>query len=152
MKKAAFSLDEAESKKNFLVKYTKSKLTKDLEAQLEKALSEERARKAEWELLKGRIEKTEKAAKSEPSHTDVENRIIALLDRAVPIEEQIQAMLARVKKEPKIVDTVAAEIRSRMDELGAIIDEAEAVKASADFDRLKQRIERAARPGLFRFR
>ena len=39
--------------------------------------------------------------------------------------------------------------RSRIDELGAIIDAAEAVKASADFDRLKQRIQRAARPGLF---
>lgn len=150
--KAAFSLEQAESNKMVLVKHTRSKLTKDLGAQLEKALSEERARKAEWELLKKRIEKTEKSAKAEPSHTDVENRIIALLDRAVPVEEQVQAMLARIQKDPKLVDTVAAEVRSRADELGAIIDEAEAVKASADFDRLKQRIQRAARPGLFRFR
>ncbi len=150
--RAAFSLEQAESEKKVLVQYTKSKLTKDLGAQLEKAISEERARKAEWELLKRRIEKMQKAATAEPSHTDVENRIIALLDRAAPIEELVQAMLARIKKEPKLVDTVASEVRSRTDELGAIIDEAEAVKASADFDRLKQRIQRAARPGLFRFR
>ena len=61
-------------------------------------------------------------------------------------------MLARIEKDPKLVDTVAAEIRSRTDELGALIDEAEAVKASADFDRLKQSIQRAARPGKFRSR
>ena len=132
MKKAEFSLEKAESSKKVLVEYTKSEATKDLESELAKARSDERSKKAEWELVKGRIEKTQKAAKAGPDRTDVEKRILALLDRAVPIEEQIQARLQQFKKESDHNDAAEKEVRGLMDQLGAIIDEAEAVKAADD--------------------
>ena len=67
-----------------------------------------------------------------------------MLDRAVPIEEQIQARLRQFKKEADHNDAAEKEVLGLMDQLGAIIDEAEAVKAAADFDRVKPRLRKAS--------
>ncbi len=142
MKKAEFSLEGAESSKKVLVEYTKSKRIKDLESELAKARSDERTKKAEWERVKGRIEKTQKAATAGPDRTGVETRILALLDRAVPVEEQIQARLQQFKKESDHNDAAEKEVRALMDQLGAIIDEGEAVKAADEFARVKPRLRR----------
>ena len=69
-------------------------------------------------------------------------RILALLDRAVPVEEQIQARLQQFKKESDHNDAAEKEVRGLMDQLGAIIDEGEAVKAADEFARVKPRLRR----------
>jgi hypothetical protein len=140
--KAGFSLEQAESKKKVLVEYTKSHRTKDLETQIKKARSDELGKQAEWELLKSRIKKTQGAPKAEPAYTDVEKRIVLLLDRAAPVEERVQARFRQLKQEPGPDAAAEKEVRGLLDQLGAIIDEAEAVKAAADFDRVKPRLRK----------
>jgi hypothetical protein len=143
MKRAGFALEVAESSKKVLVEYTKPKRTQELQSELAKARSDELSKIAEWERLKGRLERTQKAATAGADRTDVETRILALLDRAVSIEERIQARLGQFKKEPNHNDAAEKEVLGLMDQLGAIIDEAEAVKAAADFARVKPRLRRA---------
>jgi hypothetical protein len=142
--KAGFTLDLAESKKSMLVKFTKSHRTQQLDAEIARARSDERARKAQWELAKGRLEKAQKPDADELNRTDIAKRILALLDRAIPIEEHVQARLQQVKKEANPNDAAEKEIRGLMDQLEAIIDEAEVVKAADDFARVKPRLRRAA--------
>lgn len=143
--RATLSIEFAESKKKVLANFEKSKRTKELEAQLAKARSEELRRKAEQEIHKGRLEKLQKTASAGRPSTEVERRILALLGRAVPIEEQIQGGLKRLAIEPHLGEAAEREIRDRMDQLGAIIDEAEAIKAADDLSRVKARIPKAAR-------
>ena len=50
LKKARFALEQAQSKKKVLVEYTKDKTIKELESEVEKARSDELAKKATWEL------------------------------------------------------------------------------------------------------
>ncbi len=143
--KALFAFEQAESNRDVLVKYTKSQRTKELGAQLAKARSEERSKKAEWQRLKDRLEKLKQVGPLEPGRTDVAKRILALIDRAVPIEERVQAGLLRFKGGPNPGDAAKKEIRTWTNELEAAIDEAEAIKAADDFARWKPRIEKAAR-------
>jgi hypothetical protein len=143
-KRASFVLEQAESKKKVLVEYTKSQHTKGIESQLEGARSDERNKKAQWELLKSRIEKMQKAAASPPRRIDAEKRILALLDRAVLIEEQAQAKLQRLRKRHQPDDAASKEICEMIDELGAIIDEAEAAKSADDLARLKAQLQSEA--------
>jgi HlyD family secretion protein len=50
LKKARFALEQAQSKKKVLVDYTKGKTVKELKSEVEKARSDELAKKATWEL------------------------------------------------------------------------------------------------------
>ncbi len=59
-KKSQFALEQAESKLNVLVKYTKGKTIKELVSEVEKSKSDELAKQATWELEKGKELKLEK--------------------------------------------------------------------------------------------
>jgi hypothetical protein len=61
-KRALFSLERAQTKKRVLVKFTKEKTIKHLEAEVAKARSEELARKSTWELEKSRESELERRA------------------------------------------------------------------------------------------
>ncbi len=58
-KKAQFTLEQAQSKKNVLVKYTREKTIKELDSEVKKAHSDELAKQATWELEKGKESKLE---------------------------------------------------------------------------------------------
>jgi HlyD family secretion protein len=60
LKKARFALEQAQSVKSVLVKYTKDKTIKELESEVEKARSDELAKHATWELEKGKEMKLER--------------------------------------------------------------------------------------------
>ena len=60
LKKARFALEQAQSKKKVLVDYTKDKTIKELESEVEKAHSDELAKKATWELEASKEKKLEK--------------------------------------------------------------------------------------------
>jgi hypothetical protein len=142
-KKCTFSLEQAESQKKVLIEYTKSKKTEELKSEAKMANSVELRKQAELLIGKGRLEQRQKAATAATVRTDAEKRILALLDRAVPIEEQIQARLRQFQKDADHNDAAEKEVLGLMDQLGSIIDEAEAVKAAADFARVKPRLQRA---------
>ena len=59
-KKAEFTLEQAQSKKKVLTKYTREKTIKELESEVKKAHSDELAKQATWELEKGKENKLEK--------------------------------------------------------------------------------------------
>ena len=54
MQKAKFALEQAQTKKDVLEKYTKEKTIKELQAEVEKAKSDELAKKATYELEKSK--------------------------------------------------------------------------------------------------
>ncbi len=60
LKKARFSLEQAQSKKKVLVAYTKPKVIKELKSEVEKARSDELAKKATWELESAKEKKLER--------------------------------------------------------------------------------------------
>ncbi len=61
LKKARFALEQAESKLKVLLDYTKAKTIKELESEVEKARSDELAKKATWELEVSKEKKLERA-------------------------------------------------------------------------------------------
>ena len=60
----AFSLEQAQTKLKVLKKYTYSKTIKELESEVKKALSDELAKKATWELEKAKEAKLERQIKN----------------------------------------------------------------------------------------
>lgn len=60
LQRAKFSLEQAQSKKDVLVKYTKAKTIKELESEVEKAHSDELAKQQTWDLERSKEEKLEK--------------------------------------------------------------------------------------------
>ncbi len=60
LKKARFSLEQAQSKKKVLVDYTRDKTIKELQSEVEKAGSDELAKKATWSLETSKEKKLEK--------------------------------------------------------------------------------------------
>jgi hypothetical protein len=142
-KKAASALEKAENKKQLHIERGKGQEAKDLESRLTKARSDERSQSARWELVKGRIENQQKTATVDPGRTDVVKRTLGMLDRAASLEERVQAKLPQFKNDANPDEATRKVIRGLMDQIGAIIDEAEAVKAAADFARVKPRLRRA---------
>ena len=62
LKKAFFTLDQARVKRLALLGFTKGKSFKELESEVEKTRSSERATKSTWELEKGRESELERRA------------------------------------------------------------------------------------------
>jgi HlyD family secretion protein len=60
LKKARFALEQSQSKKDVLVKYTKNKTIKELESEVEKARSDELAKKATYALEDSKEKKLER--------------------------------------------------------------------------------------------
>jgi HlyD family secretion protein len=64
LKKARFALEQSQSKKDVLVKYTKHKTIKELESEVEKARSDELAKKATYALEDSKEKKLERQIKA----------------------------------------------------------------------------------------
>jgi RND family efflux transporter MFP subunit len=60
LKKARFTLEQSQSKRKVLVDYTRGKTIKELKSEVEKARSDELAKKATWELELSKEKKLEK--------------------------------------------------------------------------------------------
>ncbi|MGP0062793.1 MAG: sigma-70 family RNA polymerase sigma factor [Isosphaeraceae bacterium] len=58
-KKAVFTLEQAQSKRKVLVDYTRGKTIKELESEVEKARSDELARKQDWEREQAKVAELE---------------------------------------------------------------------------------------------
>ena len=140
-------LKQTEAKKKLLVEYTKPKREKELQAAVEKARAEELAKQAEWEFAKARVERVRKMSQRQTPGID-KKRILALIERAIPIEEQVYGKLAQLAKAEKSNDLLHKEIQDLTNELRAILDEGEALWSAGELARLKPRIEVIALPAI----
>lgn len=148
-KKAGFSIEQAHSRKKVFNEYIRLKRPRELEAEVARADSEVRSKQAECDSLKRRITSLEKAAPNEPPSSAVRQRILALIDRALPIEERLQLGFERLRKALNPDAAAVKEMWSWAEELRSLIDEAEAVKAADDLAALKPRIQAVTRtPGV----
>ena len=86
----------------------------------------------------------EKSSRRQAPAIDVK-RILALIERAIPIEEQVREKIAQLAKAEKSPDALQNEIRDMTNELKAIVEEGESVGSADEIAGLKPRIEAAAR-------
>ncbi len=143
-RKRADLLEQFEAKKKLLLVYTKPKRLKELQIEVEKACATELANQAKWEIAKAREARLEKMIHREDPAED-HRRVLALIERAIPIEEQIRAKLPKLAKAEKPDDLPHKEIEDLTNELRAIVDQGEAVQSAGEFAGLKPRIEEAIR-------
>jgi len=140
---AADALTEAESRWRELLEKTKPSRVKDLRATVAKRKSDELELKAKWELEQSKLEQLQKAA-LEQAPSPLEKRILALLDRAISIEDQIQASLGPLTTEGTTDRRAQQEIRDLTDQLATVVDQAQLEAVAAENARLKPRIHAAA--------
>jgi hypothetical protein len=146
-KKAEFSLEQAEAKRKVLVGFDKAKREKELRAGVARAIAVELQKRATLELETAKLKRSEQTNRNgEPSrpHRKSPNplsaRALALLDRALLIEEKLRAALERLTGTEKPSEPLANELQGLMNQLQALLDQAENARSAADFDTLKPRI------------
>lgn len=142
--KRQVELDQLEAKKKLLVEYTKPRRLKELQAEVERQRAEELASQAEWESRNAQQEKLQRIVQQSDSTVDMV-KVLAALDRAIPIAEQARDKVERLAKDEKADESLLKEVRGLTEELNALLDEGEALWSSAEFAGLKPRIEEAAR-------
>ena len=67
------------------------------------------------------------------------------MEHAVPVAEQIQVKLHQLAKGPNPGEAFEHEVRELAEELGVILDEAEAIKAADGLSQLKVKIQKITR-------
>ena len=140
-------LEAAELKKKALVEFAGPRRIKELEAQVAKARSGERAKRVTLEIVEKQLKKVENEVASivPRSHTDHRRCVLVLIAQAIPIEVRIHAMLERFARETKSDEGLKNDIREQITELASTIEGAEAARDASEFDRLKSRLVRATR-------
>jgi hypothetical protein len=142
-RRARFALEVAQSKLVVLRDYTKDKTIKELKSEVEKARSEELAKKAEWTLAQSRLKRIE-AAGNEAGAKEPAGGLLKILDRAFPLDEKIRAELALLQKNKEFDAVRAKAIRDLTSQLEGLIAQGEADLAATRVDRLKGAIHGAA--------
>ncbi len=143
-KRASLVLEAAKAGKKALVEYTKTRQVKELEAEVAQARIDELRTKEVWETEKGKEERLEKAIWGQRGRTSVEHRGPELLRRAASVEERVHAGLGQFVEQANSDDALQKEIRDLTNQLGAVVDEAEAAIAADELADLKPRIRAAA--------
>lgn len=146
-KKAGFVLEQAQSKSKVLLEYEKRKNEQELGSAVATAQSNELAGQATWELEQSkliRLRRMQDPAMRRGQLTDQRKRILSLLDRAIPIEEQLSARLDQIKEDGQPGDSLRQEITDLTRQLEGIVDQAQRTEAAAALGRLKSRLRRAA--------
>jgi hypothetical protein len=147
VRKARFALEQAQSKLSPLSDLRMGIREKHLMSSFEKARSDELARRASWgreqsKLLK--LKTMQDPARSRFLFTDQRKRNLALLDRAIPIEEQLSARLDQIKPDSQPGDSLRKEITDLTRQLQVIVDTAQGAATAAALGRLKARLDRAS--------
>jgi hypothetical protein len=98
---------------------------------------------ARMELEKAKLKKLEEPFQNRRKPIR-EERILTLLDQAIPIEERLQAKLTQAETGQVTGDALRKEVADLTNQFQALIERALAVEAAADWDRLKPSIHQAA--------
>jgi hypothetical protein len=141
--KMRLALESAKGKLKSLQDYTRPKRLKGLKAEVEKARSNELATQAVWELEKSKLKKLEELAKGQ-ARDSLEKRVLAILDRAVAVAEQLTTKLDQADKEREPGDSLRKELADLMNQLKALVEQAQAENAAAKWAKLKPRVHAAA--------
>jgi len=148
---AGFAIEQAESKLKVLLEYTKPKRVNELRSNVEKARSDELAKRATWSLEQSRLQALQRmidgrapGARGKKARDLLDRQALVSLDRAIPIEEQIRTKLELLTKSGRPDDPLRNEIQDLTNQLQALVDQAEIERSGARFDKLKTRIHAAA--------
>jgi hypothetical protein len=141
-RKARFTVQQSESKLKVLGAYSIPVNSKRLTADVEKARSEELARKAKWELEQSRLLRTQRAPSDLPRLTDHQKRMLTILNAAIPIEEQLSKKLEECEKATDAAESLRKEITALAGRLVAIVEEGRDAEADAALARLNQNLRR----------
>jgi hypothetical protein len=142
--RARFAIESAEGKLKLLLDHTKPKRLKELRAAVERARSDELARHAQWELEKSKLQQLQKAIEQPGPQAD-QMRVLPLLGKAIPIEEQVRRKLEQLDKNGKPDLPLEKEIRDLANQLQGLVERASQEQAAARFDQWKARIQQATR-------
>lgn len=143
-KKARFTLETVQSKLKVLLGYTHEKTEKDLKANIEMSRSDELMRRASWELEQSKLKKMQDPPRSQRRLDGDRKRILALLDRAIAIEEPLSARLDQVNAGNEPDDASRKAITDGTHQLREIVDLAQGEADAAALARLKSRLRSAA--------
>ncbi len=137
---AGFMVEQAESKLKVLREYSIPVNSKNLMADVEKARSEELARKASWELEQSRLLTMQRTLGVAPRLTDHQKRMLAILDATIPIEEQLNKKLAECEKARDADESLRKEITALTGRLVAIVEEGRDAEADAALAKLSRNL------------
>jgi hypothetical protein len=142
-RKVGLAVDQARSKLRVLAEYEGPKRARALRSEVEKAVSDELSKKASWEREQTKLKEIQAGGAIPAVRTPGQERILKLLERAIPIEEQWSARLEQIKNGGEPSEVVKKEIMDLTGQLRAIVEEAEAVDRAPAWKRLKSRIHHA---------
>jgi hypothetical protein len=142
-RRAAFSLEEGQSKKKVLLDYTKKKTKLELLSEVEKCRSDELAQRATWGLELSKTRKLERDIKQKSIPADLQ-RAMVVLDKAVGVQQLLRQELDVATKQEKIADGLQTEMKDLASQLRALVDEADGIRAALELDALKSHIHRSS--------
>jgi hypothetical protein len=145
-KKAAFQLEQAQSKLKLLVKYDHEKQLRELNARVDKARSDELARRVTLQIEDRKLKRMQEPPEMSGTPSDERGRIGALLDEAAAIEEKLSARLDQIKDGDDADPSLRTEIADLARSLKTIIRRAQSEQAAAEFGRLKSELRRTTAP------
>ncbi len=141
--KAGYVIEQAVSKKKILVEYTHPTRLKEMEADIEKERSDELSRHAELDLEMSKLQKIQRSIKSNEPSPD-ERQVLALLDQAIQIEEQVVSKVEQLAGGGKADPALQKEIVNLANQLRNLADRVEAAHSAARYARLKPKIHQSA--------
>jgi hypothetical protein len=136
-------LEKVKTKLKLLVDYVGPKRIKELQAAVEKARTDELAKRAKWEAEQHKLTKLREAAKQEPEPVH-EWRALKRLDEAIAIEEQLSAKLDQVQKDGEPGDLLVKEIAELTNRLQSAVESARQEQAAGAWARVKRLVQDAA--------
>jgi hypothetical protein len=141
--KARLAVEKAKAKLKLLQEHTRAKRVKKLKAEVEKARSDELAKKAGWELEMSKLRTLEKAGNGEARNIH-EQRALALLDRAVSLAEQLKTKLDQADKDQEPGESLRKEVTDLMSQLQSVVEQAQSEEAAAKWAKWKPHVHEAA--------
>ena len=143
---ARLQVEAARSKLKVLEGFERRQRTGELKAEREKARADELAAKATLELEAVKLNKLQRGGKV--ANLPAEDRqILALLDRAIPIEAQLREKLGAVSGSGHAGEPVPNEIGGLISELHSLINRAQNLEDGTRGEPLEKRVRQASQKG-----
>jgi hypothetical protein len=139
-RRAELSIEQAKSKLKVLREFEKDKRTKELQADIKRALSQELAQRADMGFARGKLVRVERENKNLRAG---DTKLLQLLDDAISIDGAVRNKIEQLRKTGKTDPELQKEITTSTNQLETVVDRAEAERALARFDALHDAIERA---------
>ena len=141
--KVKLALEQVKTKLKLLRQYTKPKVVKELQANLEKLRADEFVKKANWELEKSKEVRLGREPNARRPRHRAGSRVL-VLTRALSVEEKIRSGVEGLRKEGSFDANRGEATRELVSQLEKLVEQTEAELAMLRVDRLKAAIDQAA--------